>query len=339
MGKRIYLFDNIRAILIFLVVFGHFIEPLIISNRSILIIYAIIYSFHMPLFALVSGYFSKLPTKKEIFNLLKIFFVFEIIYGITSGLLLLLFSNNMEVFFSSASSTGLISMIINLFSPIWLLWYLLALIFWKLLLVIFGKNKKMIIVALIITILIGFVELNGRFLTYQRMFGMFPFFLIGYYANYDILLKLKASRYSILNLILSIILLIITVPKVIGVDVQLFYYADSYSQFNLEAIMIVIYRIGILLTALSVCLSIVCYMPNKKLFFSELGSNTIGIYLGHGLLFLLLMGLGLFEYILRFNPVIIVLIMLVLSYSVMIIFNRSYVIEFINKITFNERKN
>ena len=51
-------FDNLKTILIFLVVLGHFTN----LNNSVPLMGAInnvIYSFHMPIFIFISGYFSK----------------------------------------------------------------------------------------------------------------------------------------------------------------------------------------------------------------------------------------------------------------------------------------
>ena len=64
MTKRIYKFDNLKAILIFLVVFGHFLE--LVEGHKLL--YLTIYSFHMPLFLFLSGYFARFDRKK-IWNL------------------------------------------------------------------------------------------------------------------------------------------------------------------------------------------------------------------------------------------------------------------------------
>lgn len=52
-------FDNVKFILILLVVIGHFIEKIIFMDTSFKVIYETIYSFHMPLFIFISGYFSK----------------------------------------------------------------------------------------------------------------------------------------------------------------------------------------------------------------------------------------------------------------------------------------
>lgn len=55
--ERSPLFDNIKIVLIILVLFGHALEEISLEN-GYGIIRACIYSFHMPVFIFISGYFS-----------------------------------------------------------------------------------------------------------------------------------------------------------------------------------------------------------------------------------------------------------------------------------------
>lgn len=57
--QRDYLFDNYKALLIILVVIGHFIEPAYKNNTLLYTLKWLIFSFHMPAFIFISGYFSK----------------------------------------------------------------------------------------------------------------------------------------------------------------------------------------------------------------------------------------------------------------------------------------
>ena len=60
MKKRIYTLDNLKAVLIFLVVLGHLLISFTHATcNSAKYISSFIYSFHMPLFIIISGYFSK----------------------------------------------------------------------------------------------------------------------------------------------------------------------------------------------------------------------------------------------------------------------------------------
>src|SRR3954453_4538382 len=59
MTQRTFYFDNAKFILIFFVVFGHMLRSFIEDHETIYTIYKVIYSFHMPAFILVSGFFAK----------------------------------------------------------------------------------------------------------------------------------------------------------------------------------------------------------------------------------------------------------------------------------------
>ena len=75
-AERDYFFDNIKAVLIFFVVLGHFLLP--IHEEGILVlIKRLIYVFHMPLFVFVSGYFSKRIYKDGRFNFKKILYLIK----------------------------------------------------------------------------------------------------------------------------------------------------------------------------------------------------------------------------------------------------------------------
>lgn len=82
MTERIYKFDNLKAVLIFLVVFGHFLE--LVEGHELL--YLVIYSFHMPLFMFLSGYFARFDKKKILEQLIYPYVMFQILYTCYSHL-------------------------------------------------------------------------------------------------------------------------------------------------------------------------------------------------------------------------------------------------------------
>src|SRR3990170_911484 len=65
---RVPLWDNARFLCVALVVIGHGIQRLTADSNNALIVYLFIYAFHMPAFAMISGYFSKAgpPTARQI---------------------------------------------------------------------------------------------------------------------------------------------------------------------------------------------------------------------------------------------------------------------------------
>ncbi|MFR7480201.1 MAG: acyltransferase family protein [Roseburia sp.] len=65
--ERDYFFDNLKAVLIFLVVLGHFLLP-IRGDNPLVVVKRLIYVFHMPLFVFISGYFAKKIYKNGQYN-------------------------------------------------------------------------------------------------------------------------------------------------------------------------------------------------------------------------------------------------------------------------------
>lgn len=91
--ERDYFFDNARAILILLVVFGHMLQPYTSGDKYLSALYLVIYSFHMPTFLFISGYFAKNIDKpyylekisKRLIVPYMIFFAFFSIYYFLTG--------------------------------------------------------------------------------------------------------------------------------------------------------------------------------------------------------------------------------------------------------------
>ena len=88
--KRNYKIDNIKALLIFLVVIGHFVDELVGKSDVFKCIYIFVYSFHMPLFIFLSGYLSrklimsneKKKIKDKVFIYIILGFLMKFIFGV-----------------------------------------------------------------------------------------------------------------------------------------------------------------------------------------------------------------------------------------------------------------
>lgn len=158
-SSRSSLFDNLKGFLIFLVVFGHMLEPQITGMANFL--YLNIYSFHMPAFIFVSGWFSRHSTiKKTITHVLLPYLAFQLIY--------LLYMD----------------MPVQFYAPYWILWYLFALFVWRLVLPLIRLKKPIAPllwpVAVVVSILCGFTDKVGYDFALSRVLVFFPYFLLGY---------------------------------------------------------------------------------------------------------------------------------------------------------------
>ena len=86
---RFDILDNFNGILIFLVVFTHFLFNYSKNNQNSLSNYIVnyIYSFHMPSFIFVSGFLSKSENSRSFKNLTKLLLIY-LIFNFSHGLFL-----------------------------------------------------------------------------------------------------------------------------------------------------------------------------------------------------------------------------------------------------------
>lgn len=112
--NRITWLDNVKGILIFLVVFGHIIARSISEDIDIFgISQYLIYSVHMPMFISISGYLSKHHTdkKKILRNYIVPYILFDIFYVMYTLML-----GNIQIYN------------LNILIPSYVYWYILCLV-------------------------------------------------------------------------------------------------------------------------------------------------------------------------------------------------------------------
>ena len=179
--KRNYLFDNLKVLLIFLVVVGHSLENYIGYNVILRSIYFFIFMFHMPLFVYISGYFSKnieKCRKNAIKGLLIPFILFNIIWYASVG------NFKFPIYYAG-----------------WTLWYLISLSVWRFFLKDIIKIKWVLGLSIILGLLVGYVDKYSDLLSFSRIVAFLPFFLLGYYSDNSTINKVK--KYSKIVSILS----------------------------------------------------------------------------------------------------------------------------------------
>lgn len=276
--------DFTKGIAIFLMILGHCIQYLLSSTQLNVYenwLFKFIYSFHMPLFMLISGYlfyysfnkrdFSSLISRRSKPLLFSIVFCGLFNYYITTGLYGVL-SGDLGVLVSGAWLPSLFDL--------WFLWSVLIASFIVALICKYVKNIHVQII--LITILAGFfVIIPGVNL---HIF-VYPYFVIGFYfAKYKNLIPAKFVNFKYLSLPIFFLLLCfyreehyIYTSGIIG---------GTYSIF--EYIFIDFYRWAIGLIGSIAVLSVVGFFFNKFYkhesknrivnLFSAFGKNSLQIY-------------------------------------------------------------
>ena len=273
MGKekeREYLFDNYRFFLIFLVVVGHFVEPCFKNSLIISAMRGFIFSFHMPAFIFISGYFSKSveSLRKLIQKLLIPYFVYEILYY-------LLYTYVIH------KETKL-----YLAYPKFTLWYLAALFVWRFLTPWIRKIPYYLPLSFLAGLLIGFSELDN-FLTIPRIVYFYPFFLAGTCFTTEYVTQIRhrfrrASCIAVGGLSLGTLLALLCIYTS---TIRICHGRYSYASMGLNATEGILTRILCYLVSFGFLFFFMILLPKTQTAFSYIGQRTLPVYIFHGLLF------------------------------------------------------
>lgn len=279
---RNYKIDNIRFILIFLVVLGHFFEPT--SSTTLAYISEFIYSFHMPVFVFISGYLAKFNTQRIVRTYLYSYILMQTVYILFNKYYLGIYTTSFDYSY-----------------PHYTLWYLLAMAMYCMIIPLIqtdriGKKIVVLAISLFISLFAGTDLGVGYAFTAARFFGFLPFFVLGYYMRTEPLTeKLKKITLPV-KLLLGIVfggaicffeMLILNTPLVSIWDT---YYAFPYIQTNggWKA------RVILLITGFLWIAFFFIITPKKKIpVISNIGANTFPIYIFHGLVVKIMLNGGL----------------------------------------------
>lgn len=316
MKTRNFYLDNIKFILIFLVVFGHYIEPFIHDNEIMMVIYKLIYSFHMPLFAFATGFFSKpLKSYKDLKKPVLQFITFEIIYGLVIALTLLLRPENMSFFSSQVVVTGFWSNLMLILTPVWILWFLLAMMFWRVFITFLPKEKYIVPLTFIVALLFGTVSIFEGALSLQRVFCFFPFYYLGYYLTMEDL-KLVVAKFKKIRMS-SVFILPLFTMLLMTANYRWLYFSDSYNNMEVTNIQGIIIRTIFILWAMYFSLLILTFVSEEEKFYSKYGSMTLPIYLGHGLIMVLVLFFAVFTFSINIFTFVLLLVLVSLTIYVL----------------------
>ena len=264
-------FDNAKLVLIFLVVFGHMIQPFIDGSSGINTLYIWIYTFHMPAFIFLAGFYAKGSGNKTYIvklakNLLVPYLIFQLLY---------------TVFYFFIGKDGWQA---GVFHPHWSLWFLCSLFGWHILLSLFKKAPAVISVSLavLIGLLVGYFGEIGHTFSLSRTFVFFPFFLLGFWLTEKHVMWLKRKSVKMGSLI---VLLAVGAGIYFAPDFNSGWLlaSKSYSDLGMPAYG-GLARLLVYVTSALMAMSILAWIPISNSRLTHLGTRTLYVYLLHGFL-------------------------------------------------------
>jgi fucose 4-O-acetylase-like acetyltransferase len=266
--ERNWRLDNARAVLIVLVVLGHMTRWTHFPGADFL--YRMIYSFHMPAFALLSGLCWKGIDKGRVLTRLGWpYVIFQTLYLLFDRLGPLTYNWKPEPWTYT--------------KPYWLLWYLMALMAWNVLAAVMPEGKRAGIAVLagsvVVALLAGVDPGLDYYLSLSRTLVLFPFFWGGVWLQrYG--RPIPAARWHKLAAA-GIFLLCAGGIFLLGdrVNVKWMYHSFPY----LEAGYTPLIRLGLLALAAVLIPCLLTLMPDRRVdVMTYLGQNTMSVFLLHG---------------------------------------------------------
>ena len=273
-----YLVDNIKVLLIFLVVFNHIIAfQLVKVDVIVRYVWYAITIFHMPAFVFMSGYLSKKPQDvlKNVKNLL---IPYILGYSLTWYAYVWL-GRSMDYELLRPSGT--------------VMWYVLALFIYRLTIEALGKVRFIVPLSIIFALWAGTRPEFTTYLSSSRIVVFFPFFMAGYLWKSDYTKVVRKFKGKWVLIPISGLLLY-AIPNFMmenNIPIDIFRGNHTYQLCGMDNITGMLIRLLMYLVSFVLILTFLALIPDIKLPITFIGRNTMGIYFFHYPIMIVLNGL------------------------------------------------
>ncbi|SKC64616.1 acyltransferase family protein [Okibacterium fritillariae] len=276
--KRVPFWDNARFACIVLVVMGHGIQRLTEDSDAALTVYLLIYAFHMPAFAIVSGYFSKSdpPGRRQmarvITDILLPYLIMESIWTLVQ--------------FGVEGELN-----VNPTQPSWTLWFLLALGIFRLILPYLALIRWPLLWAVVVSVGVGYLDNVDSTFSLSRTLGILPFFVLGWKLRSWKLVDrwrvterqtwpVRAVALGLFAALAAVFVAFIDVWR--DIDLRLwFFYDDSYQGLGEGVWWAGLVRLGLISLAVLMSAAFFVLVPRRQTWMTGFGQATMYVYLLH----------------------------------------------------------
>lgn len=278
--RRLFIFDNIKFILMALVVIGHYADVGVSVSEGFRSLYLFIYSFHMPLFLYISGLFHKNR------NILQKVITY-ILLGYLSKLVIYL---TRLIFFGNA--------IFDFFGDGGLPWFMFVLaMFIGVTYLLRNADKKIVfVVSLALALIGGYLSFIGDFLYLSRFLVFYPFYLIGTVTPKIVLINLnKMKAMKLISVAVLVIWFAVCFTQIDTIYPLRYLFTGRNSFVNFEEFRVwgFFWRIVCYLITLIVSLAVICVVPRRKIpYITDFGRSTLQVYFWQTTFLLILRWMG-----------------------------------------------
>ncbi|WP_330175871.1 acyltransferase family protein [Streptomyces sp. NBC_01498] len=271
-GVRDPFFDNAKYLAIVLVAVGHAWEPLPGSGRVVEALYSFVYAFHMPVFIVIAGYFSRGfdMSPKRVWRLftgiLVPYAIFEVAY---------------TLFHRAVEDPGFP---LTPADPYWMLWFLPALFLWRITTPFWQLVRWPVPLALAVAAFASMSTGIGDDLQLMRVLQFLPFFVLGLCLRPEHFAALRRTRVRVAAVPVCLVALLGAYWSVPRMSTSWFF--RSYGARELgepvwagAAMTLLLFAVALVLGA-----CFLAWVPRRRLWMTVLGAGTLYGYLLHGFL-------------------------------------------------------
>jgi fucose 4-O-acetylase-like acetyltransferase len=266
--------DNARGLLIALVVVGHTIECF--GNTADLLggtLYMAIYSFHMAAFIMISGYLSRSyrSEPRQVARLLTAMVVPYVIFQLLhEGGKALLLGQEFEL---------------QLVVPAWTLWFLVALLGWRLLTPVLRQLRHPLMFAVAIAVIAPLDPDLDSTLSLGRLAQMLPFFVLGLVATPQMLERVREFRHRWLGGVVLLAALAVAFLVQDRLPTSTFFLRAAYVE-DRNILLSMILQVLVLVVGVVGSLAVLLLAPRGRSPLTAVGERSLTIYLLHPVLLL-----------------------------------------------------
>lgn len=266
MSERQHYWDNVKGVLIILVVVTHFMKRVDVSNA----IYWGVYLFHMPFFIFVSGLFhNNQKIKERVLGLVIIGIVYNAVLILVDNLLL----GSTQDFY--------------LFRATKIPWFVLTIAMCTLVTYLLKDCNK--IMVLVITTFLGCMACYDstlmNYMSVAKLVSWYPFYYLGYISDpQKIENTIKEKRkYMLLGGILLAYVMITIIGRNCSISVPkaAFLYGGT-AVYPTRSVLWIAAKLIYYIAVIVVSTSLLCVVPSKKIWgLTTIGERTMQIYFWH----------------------------------------------------------
>lgn len=266
---------------------GNAIEPLISRMGGVHGLYMWIFSFHMPLFVLVTGYFAKKSLtggagRKVLLQIGMQYLIFQSLYSALD-----------------ASLFHVDGIHHSVFAPYLLLWFLASHACWRLLMLGMGKWSAPAQIAFAVTagVAVGYLQVDGVWFSISRTFVYLPYFVIGYHFSFEAFTRLYRKYIKAAAAAASLLFLAVLALAIPELHLGWLYGNMTYMQLGAAAWYAGVYRLALYAVQIAASLAFLGLVPYGVSRMTDWGRRTLYVFLLHGFVVRLAAVSGIYSYI------------------------------------------